>query len=85
MDGPAAALRPDDTLARALRRFSTHQIEALPVVNADMLLVGLLPRQALFDHYARSVRALAEGGEAGSEDLAAWRRRTAGSQPGTPP
>jgi CIC family chloride channel protein len=77
MDGPAAALKPDDTLARALRRFAQHGVEELPVVDATGRFLGLLPRQALFDHYQRAVRALAEGSEAPSADLADWRRRTA--------
>ena len=77
MDGPALALRPQDTLARALRRFAQHRTEELPVVDAQGRFLGLLSRVALFDHYQASARALAEGSEEPSADLADWRRRTA--------
>jgi CIC family chloride channel protein len=49
--GRAVALRPDDRLSRALRRFAEHPLDDLPVVNEGGLYIGLLRRESLFRWY----------------------------------
>lgn len=77
--GRALALRPEDPLTRAMRRFADSDLEDLPVVDAGGRLVGMLRRAELFRWYAgrmdrHAAELRAEGHESGS---ASWRRTTA--------
>jgi CIC family chloride channel protein len=78
MAGRALALRPDDVLSRALRRFAEHPVGELPVVDDAGVLIGLLRRDALFRWYAARMERhagelRAEGVEPGT---GSWRRST---------
>ncbi len=75
--GAAAALHPEDSLARALRRFNQHRLDDLPVTELDGTFIGLLNREALFEHYQRSAEQLAEDSHReGYIETSTWRRTT---------
>jgi CIC family chloride channel protein len=76
--GRAVALRPEDTLSRALRRFAEHPLDDLPVVDGAGTYVGLLHRESLFRWYHRRMERVsadlrAEGVEPATDS---WRRST---------
>jgi chloride channel protein, CIC family len=80
MSGASASLRPDDTLARALRRFNQHRLDDLPVVDGTGRFLALLNREALFEHYQRQAERIADDSRAeGVAVPAAWRRTTLGA------
>lgn len=76
--GASAALHPEDSLARALRRFNHHRLDDLPVVDAEGTFIGLLNREALFEHYQRSTDQLAETSVSEGYAAPSWRRTTGG-------
>ena len=77
--GVAAALHPEDSLGRALRRFNQHHLDDLPVTQIDGTFIGLLNREALFEHYQRSAEELTEASHReGYADGTDWRRTTGG-------
>jgi chloride channel protein, CIC family len=77
--GAAAALRPNDSLARALRRFNQHRLDDLPVVDEHGIFLGLLNRETLFEHYQRRADHLTdESRSEGYRDEHDWRRTTGG-------
>lgn len=76
--GRAVALRPEDSLSRALRRFAEHPLDDLPVVDATGTYLGLLHRESLFRWYHRRMERVsadlrAEGVEPATDS---WRRST---------
>ena len=78
--GVAAALHPEDSLGRALRRFNQHRLDDLPVTNVDGTFIGLLNREALFEHYQRSAEQLTEDRHReGYIETTDWRRTTGSS------
>jgi CIC family chloride channel protein len=78
--GVAAALHPEDSLGRALRRFNQHRLDDLPVTNVDGTFIGLLNREALFEHYQRSAEQLTEDRHReGYIETTDWRRATGSS------
>ncbi len=77
--GAAAALRPSDSLARALRRFNQHRLDDLPVIDERGRFLGLLNRETLFEHYQRQADRLTDESRAeGYRDDHDWRRTTGG-------
>lgn len=76
--GRALALRPDDSLSRALRRFAEHPLDDLPVVDGNGLYLGLLRRESLFRWYqGRMERVAADLRAEGVEPATdSWRRST---------
>ena len=50
-------VRPDDTFDMALDRFSRHDVESLPVMEAggDRRVLGLVSRQSLLQRYQQEL------------------------------
>lgn len=85
--GRAMAVRPGDTLARALRRFAEHPLDDLPVADDAGRYLGLLRRESLFRWYHRRMERVAaelraDGVEPGT---GAWQRTSTGmkAEPGS--
>lgn len=76
--GAAAALHPEDSLARALRRFNQHRLDDLPVIDGEGRFIGLLNRESLFEHYQASADRLADVSVAEGYEAPDWRRTTGG-------
>ena len=77
--GVAAALHPEDSLGRALRRFNQHHLDDLPVTEINGTFIGLLNRESLFEHYQRSAEQLTEDSHReGYVESTDWRRTTGG-------
>ena len=75
--GVAAALHPEDSLGRALRRFNQHHLDDLPVTEINGTFIGLLNRESLFEHYQRSAEQLTEDSHSeGYVESTDWRRTT---------
>lgn len=95
--GRAVALRPEDSLSRALRRFADHPLDDLPVVDGAGTYLGLLRRESLFRWYQRRMEQVSA--DLSAEDVEpptdSWRRsstglgisgqRTTGALPRDPP
>jgi len=56
--GAALVLRPQDPLARAMRRMTDQRLDGLPVVDDAHRPLAILTRRMLLDHYQRSVEGL---------------------------
>ena len=53
MTTPPVTIRPDATIAAAVRAMSTHHIRRLPVTGADSQLIGIVSRRDLLSVFLR--------------------------------